>query len=43
VTKGLTTGLNAGYLVGGKAWDELAIDGHGDNVFRSEASVRLTF
>jgi hypothetical protein len=43
VTKGLTTGLNAGYLFGGKAWDELAIDGHGDNVFRSEASVRLTF
>jgi hypothetical protein len=43
ITKNLTTGIEAGYLIGGDAWDELASDDDGDDVFRTDASVRLQF
>jgi hypothetical protein len=43
VTKNLTAGIEAGYLIGGDAWDELASDGDGDDVFRTDASIRFIF
>jgi hypothetical protein len=43
ITKNLTAGIEAGYLIGGDAWDELASDGDGDDVFRTDASIRLMF
>jgi hypothetical protein len=43
ITKNLTTGIEAGYLIGGDLWDELASDGDGDDVFRTDASIRLMF
>jgi len=43
VTKNLSTGINVGYLIGGDAWDDMASNGDGDDLIRSEASVRLTF
>jgi hypothetical protein len=43
ITKNLTAGIEAGYLIGGDAWDELASDGDGDDVFRTDANIRLQF
>jgi hypothetical protein len=43
VTKNLTTGIEAGYLIGGDAWDTLASDDDGDDVIRSNANVRFQF
>jgi hypothetical protein len=43
ITKELKAGIEAGYLIGGDAWDELASDGDGDDVFRTDASIRLMF
>jgi hypothetical protein len=43
ITKNLSTDITAGYLVGGDAWDELASDGDGDDVFRTDARIRFTF
>jgi hypothetical protein len=43
ITKELKAGIEAGYLIGGDGWDELASDGDGDDVFRTDASIRLMF
>jgi hypothetical protein len=43
ITKNLTAGIEAGYLFGGDAWDELASDDDGDDVFRTDASIRFMF
>jgi len=43
IAKGLTAGIAAGYFIGGDAWDELASDGDGDDVFRTDASIRYKF
>jgi predicted porin len=43
VAKGLTTGIEAGYLIGGDAWDTLASDDDGDDVIRTNANVRFQF
>ena len=43
ITKNLTTGIEAGYLIGGDVWDELASEGDGDDVIRTNANVRFTF
>lgn len=43
IDKGLTANWKAGYLVGGDGWDELASSGEGDNVFRTDFSVRYRF
>lgn len=41
--KGLTAELKAGYLVGGDAWDAMARNGKGDDVFRTDANLRFRF
>ncbi len=43
VTKNLSAGIQAGYLVGGDAWNSLAESGNGDDVFRTDANIRLRF
>ena len=48
ITKNLKAGIEAGYLIGGNAWDNLATGSgdtsdNGDDVFRTDASIRLTF
>ncbi len=43
IAKGLTTGIEAGYLIGGDGWDDLASNDDGDDVFRSNANVRFQF
>jgi len=43
ITKNLKAGIEAGYLIGGDAWDELASDDDGDDVFRTDASIRFMF
>jgi hypothetical protein len=44
VTKNLTAGIQAGYLFGGDAWEDLgtATD-DGDDIFVTDASIRLMF
>jgi len=43
VSKNLSARIAAGYLVGGGAWDELSATGQGDNVIRTDASIRFKF
>jgi hypothetical protein len=43
ITKNLSSGIEVGYLIGGDAWDELASDGDGDDVIRTDASIRYQF
>jgi hypothetical protein len=43
ITKNLTAGLKAGYLIGGDAWDALAANDDSDDVFVTDASLRLKF
>lgn len=43
ITKNLKAGIEAGYLLAGDAWDELSSDAEGDDVIRTDASIRLTF
>jgi len=50
VTKNLTTAIEAGYLIGGDAWDNLAtsttpldVKDEGDNVFRTNVGIRYMF
>jgi len=43
LTKNLTAAIAAGYFIGGDLWDDLASDGNGDDVIRSDASIRLKF
>jgi hypothetical protein len=40
---GLSAGINAGYLVAGDLWDRMSSTGKGDDIFRSEASLRFQF
>lgn len=43
IMKGLKAEINAGYLVGGDAWDALGTDGDSDDVFRTDARLRFKF
>ena len=43
ITKNLTAGIQAGYLIGGDAWDELGLGGSSDDIFATDASIRLQF
>ncbi len=43
IMKGLTADINAGYLVAGDAWDAMASDGNGDDVFRTDARIQFKF
>jgi hypothetical protein len=43
ITKNLTAGIQAGYLIGGDAWDELGLNGDSDDIFVTDASIRLKF
>ena len=43
ITKNLTAGIQAGYLIGGDAWDELGLNGDSDDIFVTDASIRLQF
>lgn len=43
IMKGLTAEINAGYLIGGDAWDAVASTGKGDDVFRTDARIRFVF
>jgi len=43
ITKNLTASMQAGYLIGGDGWDDLASDGEGDDVIRTEVGFRYMF
>jgi hypothetical protein len=43
IMKGLTADINAGYLIAGDAWEAIATDGDGDDVFRTDARIRFQF
>lgn len=43
IMKGLTADINAGYLIAGDAWEAIATDGDGDDVFRTDARIRFKF
>ncbi|MDK2847208.1 MAG: hypothetical protein PWP34_561 [Desulfuromonadales bacterium] len=43
IMKGLKAEINAGYLIGGDAWDALGTDGDSDDVFRTDARLRYKF
>jgi len=43
IMKGLTADINAGYLVAGDAWEAMNAEGDGDDVFRTDARLRLKF
>jgi hypothetical protein len=43
ITKNLTAGIQAGYLIGGDAWDALGTNGDSDDMFVTDASIRLKF
>lgn len=43
IMKGLKAEINAGYLVAGDALDALASDGDADDIFRTDARIRLKF
>jgi len=43
IMKGLTADINAGYLVAGDAWEAVASDGEGDDVFRTDARIQFKF
>jgi hypothetical protein len=50
ITKNLTASIEAGYLIGGDAWDNLAtstapldVKDEGDNVFRTDVGIRYMF
>ena len=43
ITKNLTAGLAAGYLIGDDAWDKLADDGDGDDLWKVISRFRYRF
>lgn len=43
IMDGVKAALKIHYLVGGDAWDELASDGNGDDVFRTDFNIRYKF
>jgi hypothetical protein len=44
ITKNLTAGIQAGYLIAGDAWDNLgSATDDGDDIFVTDASIRLMF